>query len=77
MPMPETVERAFMQDAGMGRALLAMLGAAIREKSLLWVAMLGAIGLWIFAAIVPTPLRLVAAASYCVGVWWPMLWRKG
>lgn len=75
--MPETVERAFLQDAGMSRALLAMLGQAIREKSLLWAALLGAIGLWVYAAISPQILRLIAAGAYSVAVLWPLLLRKG
>lgn len=78
MAMPETVERAFLQDAGMSRALLAMLGTAIRDKSLVWVALLGALGLWIFAACKPELLRLGAAGAYSALVYWPiLLGRKG
>lgn len=73
----EFTERTLRQDTSINRAVLSMLAGAIRDKSLLWVAMLGAIGLWVFTAIKPDYLRLIAAFAYSATVLWPMLWRRG
>ena len=76
MAVDEYVERAVRQDNNISRALMAMLGQAIRERSLLWVALLGALGLFVFTAIQPTLLRWGVTVSYCVTVLLPFLWRR-
>lgn len=73
----EYVERAVRSDPSMGRAVMAMLVGAIKERSLVWVALLGAVGLFTYAAIAPTYLRWGVTATYCVSVLWPLLWKRG
>lgn len=54
-----------------------LVAQALAEKSLVWTALAGGIGLWTFALLHPDPLRLIAAGGYSVSIFIPILWKKG
>lgn len=56
--------------------VLATVRAAIRDKALTWVSMLGAIGFTGWALHDPTPERLAGVAGYAVLVFWPVLYKQ-
>lgn len=74
------MERAVANTPSADKAAAAALGALIRTalsaKALIWVAMLGSIGLWIAAVTRPEPWRLVAALGATLTVYLPTLFRK-
>lgn len=57
--------------------LLKLVAAALADKSILWVALAGSVGIWSFAIAHPDPMRLIAAGGYSVGVFIPVLFKKG
>lgn len=59
------------------QGLLKLTAAALADKSLLWVSLLGGIGIWSFAIGHPDVLRLVAAGGYSLGIFVPILYKKG
>lgn len=74
-PIDEFTERTVRQNDQTGRALLAILGQAISMRSLVWVALFAAIGLWTWAAIRPDWIRTATVAAYSALVFLPVLWR--
>ncbi len=60
-------------QAGLAKLMV----AALAEKSLVWVSLLGGIGIWSFAIGHPDLMRLIAAGGYSVGVFIPVLFKKG
>jgi hypothetical protein len=76
MAFDELTERMVRQDPGMARAVWAILGAAIKEKSLLWVSLLAGVGLWTWTMLHPDFWRIIATACYTLGVYLPMLLRR-
>lgn len=77
MALDELQERTVRQNDAASRALLGFLGQAIVAKSLLWVALLAAVGLWSWAAIRPDWIRTATVAGYTVTVLLPLLYWKG
>ena len=57
--------------------LLKLVAAALAEKSLLWTALMGGLGIWTFALLHPDILRLVAAGGYSLSIFAPILIKKG
>ncbi len=78
MPTPQyDLERETPRRDVFQAGLLRLTAAALADKSLMWVSLLGAIGIWGFAIGHPDVLRLVAAAGYSAGVFIPVLYKKG
>lgn len=69
-------ETASPYSAGIAAGLTQLFLQALADKSLQWVAMLGAIGFWGVAVAHPDVVRCAAAAGYSLCVYLPMLWRK-
>lgn len=59
------------------QGLLKLTAGALADKSLLWTALAGGLGIWAFALVHPDTLRLIAAGGYSVSIFIPILWKKG
>jgi len=78
MAMPSYDQQTERPRADVFQAgLLRLTAAALADKSLMWVSLLGAIGIWSFAIGHPDVLRLVAAGGYSAGVFIPVLFKRG
>lgn len=57
--------------------VLQLLLLAIRQQSLVWAALLGAMAIWGVTIWQPAPLRIGAAVGYTALVLVPLLFRRG
>lgn len=57
--------------------LLRLTAAALADKSLLWTALAGGLGIWGFALYHPGTLELIAAGGYSLSIFIPVLYKKG
>ena len=75
MPYDAETERPLSNAFSAG--LNKLVAQALADKSLLWVGLSGAIGIWGFAVYRPDLWTLIAAGGYSVSVFIPLLFKKG
>jgi len=76
-PYDELTERPVQQVSTFDRGLARLVAHALADKSLLWISMLGGIGIWSFCLAHPDVMHIVAAGGYSVSVFIPVLFKKG
>ena len=58
-------------------AMIKTLAAVAASQAPLWTTLLGAIGLWTWTVINPSPLRITASCAYTVLTYLPLVFKRG